>query len=70
MNRAYFLDHVNVRAGPSVETEKVAQYHPGERVNYDGVVVYSEGREWLTYTGKSGKRRYVSAEDTIRFGYM
>ena len=32
--------------------------------------VYSEGREWLTYTGKSGKRRYVSAEDTIRFGYM
>ena len=30
--------------------------------------VYSEGREWLTY--KSGKRRYVSAEDTIRFGYM
>ena len=38
MNRAYFCDHVNVRAGPSVETEKVAQYHPGERVNYDGVV--------------------------------
>ena len=38
MNRAYFCDHVNVRAGPSVETEKVAQYHPGEHVNYDGVV--------------------------------
>ena len=38
MNRAYFCDHVNVRAGSSVETEKVVQYHPRERVNYDSVV--------------------------------
>ena len=38
MNRAYFCDHVNVRAGSSVETENVAQYHPLERVNYDGVL--------------------------------
>ena len=38
MNRAYFYDNVNVRAGPSTQTDSVAQYHPGEHVNYDGVV--------------------------------
>ena len=64
MNRAYFYDHVNVRAGPSTQTDSVAQYHPGEHVNYDGKVI-SEGRQWLTYTGKSGKRRYVAADYTI-----
>ena len=61
MNRAYFYDNVNVRAGPSTKTDRVAQYHPGEHVNYDGEV-YSEGRKWLTYTGKSGQRRYVAAD--------
>ena len=35
MNRAYFYDHVNVRAGPSTQTDSVAQYHPGEHVNYE-----------------------------------
>ena len=64
MNRAYFYDHVNVRAGPSTQTASVAQYHPGEHVNYDQVV-YSEGRKWLSYQAGSGKRRYVAADYTF-----
>lgn len=54
-----FNDHVNVRAGPSTQTQKVEQYHPGERVRLDQYRISSDGEAWGSYIAKSGKRRYV-----------
>ena len=49
---------VNVRAGPSTQTQKVAQYHPGEIVKIDRTV-FSGDNIWGSYMGSSGIRRYV-----------
>ena len=32
-----FDDNVNVRSGPSAQTKKVEQYHPGETVKLDQI---------------------------------
>ena len=58
-----FSDNVNVRSGPSTQTEKVEQYHPGESVNLDQVHYDSDGKTWGSYIGGSGKRRYVCLND-------
>ncbi|WP_435029642.1 N-acetylmuramoyl-L-alanine amidase [Levyella massiliensis] len=49
----------NVRVLPSTSSQVVAQYGPGERVNYDEVYV-GNGYVWLSYIGRSGNRRYVA----------
>ena len=54
-----FNDNVNVRAGPSTQTNKVAQYHPGESVHINEVHYSSDGKTWGSYIGGSGQRRYV-----------
>lgn len=58
-----FDDHVNVRAGPSTQTEKVEQYHPGEKVRIDRFDYGSDGKTWGSYIGSSGYRRYVCLQD-------
>ena len=61
--KARFLTTVKVRAGPSTSTQAVATYSAGETVNYDKTVE-NEGRLWISYVGRSGKRRYCCARDT------
>ena len=61
--KARFLTTVKVRAGPSTSTEVVATYSAGETVNYDKTVE-NEGRLWISYVGRSGKRRYCCSRDT------
>ena len=66
-----FTDHVNVRSGPSTQTRKVEQYHPGERVNLDSFVSSSDGKTWGSYIGRSGERRYVCLKNNgERYGYF
>ena len=65
-----FLTTVNVRAGPSTSTDKVAQYQSGDQVRFDSIVE-NEGRVWISYIGRSGNRRYcckrdVNGEEYIR----
>ena len=57
-----FLANVKVRTGPSISSESVATYYPGETVKYDKTV-NNEGRLWISYIGKSGNRRYCCAID-------
>jgi len=65
----YFVTTVNVRSGPSISSEAVAQYSAGETVQYDKVVT-SEGRTWISYIAGSGKRRYCCAIDTDGSQYI
>ena len=66
-----FNDNVNVRAGPSTDTQRVAQYHPGETVKLDGFHATGDGRTWGTYIGGSGQRRYVCLNDNGEsYGYF
>ena len=60
---AKFLTDVRVRLAPSVSSEHVASYQPGETVRYEKTV-NNEGRLWITYVAKSGNRRYCCAIDT------
>ena len=57
-----FLANVKVRTGPSISSESVATYYPGETVKYDKTV-NNEGRLWISYIGNSGNRRYCCAID-------
>ena len=50
---------VNVRAEPTTQSEAVAKYHAGEPIRYDRVYV-GAGYVWVSYIGRSGKRRYVA----------
>ena len=56
-----FDDNVNVRSGPSTQTKKVEQYHPGETVKLDQIH-YTNNEKWGSYIGGSGQRRYVCLE--------
>ena len=55
------VNGLNVRAGPSIGSEKVAQYNAGEIINSGDAIILNEGRKWLRYTGSSGNQRYVIA---------
>lgn len=64
-----FLYGMNVRVGPSTDTEKVGDgiaYKAGETCNIDGIV-FNDGRVWGHYVGaSSGKDRYVALTDESR----
>lgn len=49
----------NVRTYPSLNAAIVAQYRPGQRINYDQVWV-GDGHIWISYISYSRKRRYVA----------
>ena len=53
------VNGLNVRAGPSTSSAKVAHYDSGNIINSGNLIVQNEGRYWLRYTGGSGNQRYV-----------
>ena len=57
------VNHLNVRAGPSTNSQKVAYYDAGQTINSADLLIENEGRIWLRYTGGSGNHRYVCARN-------
>ena len=55
------VNHLNVRTGPSTSSEKVAYYDAGQIINSGDLLIASDGRIWLRYTGGSGNKRFVCA---------
>ena len=55
------VNHLNVRAGPSTNSQKVAYYDAGQTINSADLLIENEGRIWLRYTGGSGNKRYICA---------
>ena len=53
------VNGLNVRAGPSTNSQIVAHYDEGEIINSGNLVEENEGRFWLRYKGGSGNQRYV-----------
>ena len=53
------VNGLNVRTGPSTNSQIVAHYDEGEIINSGNLVVENEGRFWLRYKGGSGNQRYV-----------
>ena len=63
---------LNVRRSPSTSGEKVATYQPGDKINYDEVVI-NDGYRWISYVGASGNRNYVAvgtADGSQSFGSL
>ena len=57
------VNGLNVRAGPSTSSAKVAHYDAGDIINSGDLLMENEGRIWLRYTGGSGNHRYVCARN-------
>ncbi|MEG0296606.1 MAG: SH3 domain-containing protein [Clostridium sp.] len=56
---------INVRTAPCATTGTVlAQYHKGESVNYDQVVI-TDKYVWISYVSYSGARRFMAVKDQI-----
>ena len=55
------VDGLNVRAGPSAGSEKVAQYNSGQIIKSGNLLTLNENRIWLRYTASSGNQRFVCA---------
>lgn len=53
------VDKLNVRDAPSTSSNVAGSWDGGEIIYYDGYVD-NGGYRWLTYIGKSGKRRYAA----------
>lgn len=55
---------LNIRTAPNTSSDVVGQYHNGESVVYDTVVL-TEQYVWISWIGGSGKRRYMAIKDRI-----
>ena len=53
------VNSLNVRTGPSTNTQKVAHYDAGQTIASGNLIIQNEGRYWLRYTGGSGNQRFV-----------
>ena len=53
------VNALNVRDKASTKGKVVATYKKGEKFKYDSYII-TNGHVWLSYIGRSGKRRYVS----------
>ena len=53
------VNGLNVRAGPSTSSQKVAYYDKGQIIKSGDLIEEKEGRFWLRYKGGSGNYRYV-----------
>lgn len=60
-----FKEVADIKAEPKVASPTLAQYDPGQTVNYDGLV-NSENLNWLTYLSYSGNRRYIAVEESAK----
>ena len=58
------VNHLRVRAGPSVNSAEVAYYDAGQKINSVLGTVDNEGRTWLKYRGGSGNDRFICLRDT------
>ena len=56
------VDTLNVRNKPSTDGAPIAQYHNGDKINFDGWCIVN-GYRWGTYISYSGVRRYVAYRD-------
>ncbi|MGT2828683.1 SH3 domain-containing protein [Streptococcus hillyeri] len=54
-----FTKRSSIKAEPKMSSSELAYYDAGETVNYDKVLT-SEGRQWISYIGFSGNRRYIA----------
>ena len=61
------VNHLNVRAGPSTNSQKVAYYDAGQTINSADLLIENEGRIWLRYTGGSGNKRMKVALYLLMF---
>ena len=57
------VNHLRVRAGPSVNTPEVAYYDAGQKIYSTLGLVENEGRTWLKYQAASGNVRYICQRD-------
>ena len=57
------VSNLNVRAEPSTSSGVLDHYQKGDKINSGDLLVSSDGRIWLRYTGGSGNKRYVCAYD-------
>jgi 3D (Asp-Asp-Asp) domain-containing protein len=64
------VNGLNVRAGPSTNTQKVAHYDAGDIINSGNELIENEGRIWLKYLGGSGNYRYVCAINNDNSKYV
>ena len=55
------INGLDVRAGPSTGSQKVAHYDAGQMINSGDAIILNEGRKWLRYTASSWNQRYVCA---------
>ncbi|MDD7306761.1 MAG: peptidoglycan amidohydrolase family protein [Peptoniphilaceae bacterium] len=60
--RGICLSKVYVREKPSTSARPVAFYQKNDVIYYDSVY-QADGYRWISYIGKSGKRRYVAYRD-------
>ena len=58
------VNHLRVRAGPSVNSAEVAYYDAGQVIHSVLGTVDNEGRTWLKYRGGSGNDRFICLKDT------
>ena len=58
------VNHLRVRAGPSVNSAEVAYYDAGQKIHSVLGTVDNEGRTWLKYRGGSGNERFICLRDT------
>ena len=58
------VNHLRVRAGPSVNSAEVAYYDAGQVIHSVLGTVDNEGRTWLKYRGGSGNDRFICLRDT------
>ena len=58
---------INVRRGPSLNSEIVALYNPGQEVHYD-YKGSANGYRWISYVGESGNRNYMAIGQTDEEG--
>lgn len=56
------VDGLRVREKPSTKSKVVAQYYKNEKIKFDKRLT-TEGFEWISYIGSSGKRRYVAFKE-------
>ena len=55
------VNGLQVREGPSINSNVVAKYDEGDIINSGDLLIENEGRIWLRYNGRSGNKRYICA---------
>lgn len=62
------VSKLNVRELPTTNSNSVAQYSKGDKINYDSYIK-NDDYVWISYIAKSGNRRYVATGNITSKGY-